>query len=158
VNEIPDDIEKRVVECRKGSRLYIDLTFLVEQLPKNPLERNINERYQKIVAEVRRAALLSQNDQRAYNNEFSQIADKLGPTVCLSGHTHVWEADEGKHWFVAKRFHWVYTELVSQKGSQLQQIHTINYGVCEIHPNKQDPAEHVIYKKIEERFGVKPVV
>lgn len=160
LKELPSDIsdiERKVIERRKATRLYSQLTFLLDQLEKSKSERSINERYQKIIAEVTRAKLLSEADQSFYKRVFDLLYS-LGPTVCLSGHTHVWGENTENHRFTVKRFQCEYMKRVTPKGNKLQQVYTINYGVCEIQPKGQHSTNQIIYKKVEEPIDAETVV
>lgn len=147
--ELPPDIENRVIKRRMNTRLYRQITFLKELLNKDPMERSVNERYQKIIAEIGRARLLSKNDQEAYKVVFG-LLDKLEPAACLSGHTHVWQLDEDKRYFVAKRFDWVRTDRKDANGNELKQSHSLNYGVCKVSRKSPHSNVNVVYNKVEE--------
>lgn len=152
--ELPSGIKDKVIKRRKNTRLYGQLQFLIEQLEKAEFERDINERYQKIIAEVNRARLLSKKDQQFYNNVFESLNKDLMPAVCLSGHTHLWGEDQGKedvdHRYVAKRFSWVKTVLKTPGGRELTQERYLNYGVCEIPTKKPFCESDILYHRREE--------
>lgn len=148
MKELPSDIKMRVVNRRKKTRLYRQLTFLQEQLEKADIERNINERYQKIIAEVSRAQLLADYDQAAYSSAFQLLKDKdkLNLVACLSGHIHVWDLNSKESHYAAKRFFW--KTMVKRDGSEreLKTSCFINYGICEIDTKKSNPIQ---YKTVE---------
>ena len=145
IKELPPDIKKRVVARRMDTRLYRQLTFLFEQLKKTEAERNINERYQKILAEIRRAMLLTEKDSAAYDSVFELLERELKPCVCLSGHTHDWNLNRKDHHYTAKRF---YSEEMRRVGgsSKLQREGSLNYGICEIRKGAPDP---ILYESVE---------
>ncbi len=149
IDELSVNIKEKVINRRKETRLYRQLTFLLEQFKKTASERNINERYQKIVAEVRRAALLSKKDRAAYKKVFDQLDKALKPVVCLSGHTHVWSLDQKTRHFVAKQF---YSETMTRpdgKSRKLKRNHFLNYGICKIFKQASNPQISVRYKAVE---------
>lgn len=152
--ELPPDIHEKVISRRKKTRLYHQLVFLLKQLEKCEPERSINERYQKIIAEVKHADLLSKKDQEFYRKVFRRLQDCLEPVICLSGHTHVWEdVEEGnKHHYVAKRFSWVTTVKKSRNSNELEQVRYLNYGVCEIPTVRPCPKDEIKYYKREEEL------
>ena len=61
--ENKSEVENKVICCRTKTRLYHELTFLLEQM--NQGTYNINERYQKIIADIRLDGILSSNDREA---------------------------------------------------------------------------------------------
>lgn len=152
--EMPSDVKDKVITRRKKTRLYNQLTFLLSQLEKSEAERSINERYQKIIAEVNRAKLLSQKDRNYYRQVFQLLLNSLKPAVCLSGHTHVWEKNKNKedanHHYVVKRFGWVKTVRTSSESRGLQQVRFLNYGVCEIATARLCPNVKISYQRKEE--------
>lgn len=147
---LPDDVEKKVVERRKKTLLYGQLSFLVELMQKDEAEWGINERYQKIIAEVNRAKLLSEKDKAAYDKVFDRLVERIKPAVCLSGHTHAWELLPDKQCYVAKRFAWEEMRLKPGEDRGLEQISSLNYGVCEIAKGGGDGGPAVSYKKKKE--------
>lgn len=151
--ELPPDIKDKVIKRRKKTRLYNQLTFLIDQMEKSESERGINERYQKIIAEVNRAELLSQKDQDFYIQVFD-LLKSLQPAVCLSGHTHVWDkgGDAGKHYYVAKRFSWVKTVREPSGSGELKQVRSLNYGICEFPTSRPCPKAEITYHKKEEQI------
>lgn len=152
MKEFPADVKEKVVERRKKTRFYNDLAFLVEQMGKDTWERDINERYQKIIAEVERAARLSKKDKEAYEGVYNRLAGRIKPAVCLSGHTHGWgrKEEEEKQLYVAKRFAWEEMRLKPGEDRGLEQISSLNYGVCEIAKGGGDGGPAVSYKKKKE--------
>lgn len=144
MEELLSDIKKRVIDRRKKTRLYRQLSFLYEQLGKTETERSINERYQKIIAEVNRAQLLADHDQAAYNSAFRLLEDKdkLNLAACLSGHIHVWDSNPGKPHYAAKRFFW--KTMVKKDGSEreLETACFINYGICRIDTKNSSPVQY----------------
>lgn len=150
MKEFPADVKEKVVERRKKTRFYNDLAFLVEQMGKDKWGRDINERYQKIIAEVERARLLSENDKAAYNEVFKGLVKDIKPAACLSGHTHAWELLPDKQCYVAKRFAWEEMRLKPDEDHGLEQISLLNYGVCEISRSGEDGEPVVKYCKKEE--------
>lgn len=155
--ELPLDVTGKVIERRKKTRLYDHLEFLIDQLKKSELERSINERYQKIIAEVRRAELLSEKDQDYYREIFRELEDCLKPIICLSGHTHDWESDEeerAENHYVAKRFSWVKTVRKSLESRELEQVRYLNYGVCEIPAERPCSKDKIKYHEKEEKLNL----
>lgn len=153
--ELPSDVQEKVIERRKKTRLYNQLVFLMDQLEKSEPERSINERYQKIIAEVRRADLLSEKDQDFYREIFEELENRLKPVIWLSGHTHVWEHDEeerDKHHYVVKRFSWVTTVKKSSRSRELEQVRYLNYGVCEIPAERPCSKDNIRYHQREEKL------
>lgn len=144
---LPDAIRNKVIRRRKKTRLYHELTFLLEQLSREETERSINERYQKIIAEIRRTELLSQNDQQAYRMVFEQLNQGLALTACLSGHTHEWNMDRVRNHYVAKRFQW---ERIEQKpgSDKLERKISLHYGVCKLTWGEEKP--NVNYEQWDE--------
>ena len=134
---LPDGIEDKIVRRRQKTRLYQDLTFLLEQFERDVTERNINERYQRIIADINRTDAMSRHDQDAYRKVFDQLNAELKLTVCLSGHTHEWGIDKKNSHYVASRF---YEEKMEDiPGSdQLRRISSLHYGVCELSRDKNN--------------------
>lgn len=151
-NVLPPDVEEKVIKRRKKTRFYNQLIFLIDQLGKNESERSINERYQKIIAEVNRADLLSRKDKKFYDDVFQKLHESLDPAVCLSGHTHVWEEYE-RNRRVAKRFSWVTTVRESSGSEKLKQMRFLNYGICEIPASRPCSNGEIKYHKKEEEIG-----
>lgn len=153
VSTLPPQIEDQVVARRKETRLYRHLRFLLEQMERGGSKENINERYQKILAEVRRAALLSENDQKAYDKLFSYLDDSLKPVACLSGHIHDWSLNAANHHYVASRF---YSErMVQESTGSLQLIRRcfLNYGICKITKQTSGQKIDITYEKVEAPCG-----
>lgn len=154
IDELPADIKDKVVSRRKKTRLFRQLTFLLEQLEKAEIDRNINERYQKILAEVTRARLLADHDQAAYRSAFSHLETKLKPFVCLSGHTHAWSLRPDKQHFVAKRFFSETMIRPDRTSRKLTKICHLNYGICNIFERKSDQQIMVRYKNVEVPYEI----
>ena len=109
---------------------------------------NINERYQRIIADINRTDAMSRHDQDAYRKVFDQLNAELKLTVCLSGHTHEWSIDNKNLHYVASRF---YEEKMEDiPGSdQLRKISSLHYGVCELSrgKNNQEIVNYQEYNK-----------
>lgn len=145
-----DDIKEKIVRRRKQTRLYHDLEFLVEQLGKNPSERDINERFQKIVSDIQRTRLLSEKDQSAYKEIFNSLQKQVHLTACLSGHTHEWDIPNDSNHYVARRFQWEKIVKKSEDGS-LERNVSLHYGICELSWDSAVPV--VNYQKREQTLG-----
>lgn len=152
MKELPVDVKEKVVERRKKTRLYRQLAFLTELMKKDEAEWDINDRYQKITTEVKRAKILSDKDETAYKAVFNGLAGRIKPTVCLSGHTHVWDREEEKRYYVAKRFVWERMKRKPGADRRLRQISSLNYGVCEIFPPDGEGKIPVKYREKEEEI------
>lgn len=135
--QLPANIEDKVVRRRKKTRLYRELTFLLEQLNRDKAERSINERYQRIIAELNRTKLLSENDQQAYAEVFHRL-DSLHLAVCLSGHTHEWDIRPEERRYVAKRFQWEQVVQKVERG-ELERKTSLHYGVCKLRRDSAGP-------------------
>ena len=148
---LPANIEEKVIRRRKKTRLYHELIFLLEQLDLDMSERSINERYQKIIAEVNRTRLLSQNDQQAYKTVFDQLDKALHLTASLSGHTHEWEINSDINHYVAKRFQW--ERIIQKPGSnELERKISLHYGVCTLSWAEGKP--NINYQQCDEDVGI----
>lgn len=155
MREFPEGVWEKVVDRRKKTRLYKHLSLLLEQLEKDELERSINERYQKIIAEIQRASMLSQYDQKAYNEVF-EFLNCLEPAVCLSGHTHEWELDASHHHYTANRFCREKKKVETVGSSKLKETRFLNYGICSITPGTPSTKAKIVYETVEHEIGQTP--
>jgi len=127
-------VQNGIKRARKRSRLYHAFQLLAFRDADAP-RADIDERYQRLISSVRRAELLSYNDDKEYKRIFHPLEDYI--TVTLSGHTHISDLDREKSRYTVGRFFeekiQPLSEIASVKiGDRLKTVSSLTYGVCTI--------------------------